>query len=61
MCIAINVIESCTDILDCMTVGDITLATLEDEHLGILPEYVLCSSPLTKAEVEKDQQSYWSF
>ena len=38
--ITINAIESCTDIPDCMTTEDIRLASLEDEHLDMLSEYV---------------------
>ena len=33
--------QSCTDIPDCMTVEEIRVATLDNEHLGILSEHML--------------------
>ena len=36
MCITINAIESCKDILDYVTAEEIRTATLNNEHLGIL-------------------------
>ena len=44
-----------------MTAEEIRLATLYDEHLGILSEYVLCIWPSTKVKMQKDLQPYWSF
>ena len=35
MCITINVIESCMHIPDCMTAGELRLATLDNKHLSI--------------------------
>ena len=49
------------DIPYCMTAEEIRLATLDDEHLGILSEYVLCIWPSTKVKMQKDLQPYWSF
>ena len=57
MCMTINAIGTCLDIPNCMT-EEIKLATLDDEHLGILSEYVLCIWPSTKVEVQKELQSY---
>ena len=46
-------IEPCTSIPDGMT-AKVRLAMLHNEHLGLLSEYVLCSWPSMKAEVQKE-------
>ena len=48
ICIAINVIKLCTDIPEGMRTKEIRIATLDNEHLSLLSEYVLCSRQLTK-------------
>ena len=60
MCIAINVIESCRDIPDGMTVEEITLTTLGDGHLGMLSKYVCHAWQSTKCEVQMEMQPHWS-
>ena len=55
----INAVESCMDIPDCMTAAEIRQATLGNEHLGILTEYVLSGWPSTKAGVQNEMQPYW--
>ena len=47
------------DIADCMRVEEIRLATIDDEHLGLLSKYVLCVWPC-RVEIQK-LQLYWSF
>ena len=42
----------CTDKPDCMT-AEVSTVTLEDEHLGILKELVICRRPSTEAGVHK--------
>ena len=44
------------DISDHMTADIIRTATLDNEHIGMLSELVLCGWPLIKAEVWKDLQ-----
>ena len=61
MCITINTLESCLDIPDGMTREEIRLATPDDEHLGMLSEYIMHSWQSTKDEVLKELQLYWSF
>ena len=61
MNITINVIESCTDISDCMRAEEIRFATTDDKHLNMLSEYVLHGWPSVRAEVQKDLQMCWSF
>ena len=56
MCITINAIESCTDIPGCITAEEIRVATLDDQHLGILSEHVFHILSSTKAEVQKELQ-----
>ena len=53
--------KSCMDIPECMTVKEVRVAFMEDEHLSALEELVLCSWPSMKAEVQKELQLYWSF
>ena len=61
MCITINPTDSCTGIPDCMIAEGLRIATLDDEHLSILLDLILCSWPLEKAEVQKEFQAHWSF
>ena len=61
MYMTINAVESCMEIPDCMTVEETTVASQDDEHLGILLEHVLHSWPPTEAKVQKELQMYWSF
>ena len=49
------------DIPDCMRAEEIRSVTIDDEHLGILPNNVLHSWPSMRAEVQKGSQLYWSF
>ena len=44
-----------------MTAKEIKVATLVDEFLGLLSEYVLQDWPSMKAEVQKELQQYWEF
>ena len=53
ICITMNAIESCIDIPDCLTAKEIRIPTLGDKQIGMLPELLLCSWSLTKAEVQK--------
>ena len=39
------------DIADCIPAEEISMATLDDGHLGIQSEYVLCGLQSTEAEV----------
>ena len=61
MCIIINAIESCADILGYMTADKIRGETLEDECLSVLTELVLHGWPSTKIRGLKELQSYWTF
>ena len=49
------------DIADCMAAEEIRIAVLDDKHIVMLSELVLCSWPSTKAEVQKHLQSHRSF
>ena len=49
------------DIPDCMRTEEIRLETLNNEHFGILSEYIVCGWPSTKAEVWNELLPYWSF
>ena len=55
MYIIVKSIESCTDIVDCMTAEEIREEALECENLSTLTELILCSWPSTNTEVQKDQ------
>ena len=44
-----------------MMAEEIRLTMVDDEQIGMLSECILCRWSLTKAEVQKDLQSYWSF
>ena len=61
MRITINAIELWTDILDCITTGEIRKAALEGEQFSVLAEPILHGWPSTKTEVQKELQPYWSF
>ena len=51
--IIINAVESCTDIPDCMTAGEIREVTLEGEHLSALADFILCVCPSTETGVQR--------
>ena len=59
MGITINTIASCTHMPEWMTSEEIRIATLENKHIGILSELIICSGPSTKADVQKNLQPYW--
>ena len=61
MGININVIETYTSIPECMTAEEIQLATMDDEHIGMLSNYTLHGWPTTKAEFQKEVKLYLSF
>ena len=46
---------------DSMKAEEIRIAALGDEHISMLSELTLHGCPLTKAEVQKGLQLYWSF
>ena len=50
MSITINAIELYKDITDCMTVEVVRLATINDEQLDMLLEYVLHGQPSARPE-----------
>ena len=61
MNIIIKAIDSCMDIQDCMMAEEIRSATMDDEDVSMLSEYILCGWPSVRAKVQKDVQPYWSF
>ena len=61
MHITINAIESCIDILDCMTAEELRATKLADDHLGILSELVLHFWPSTKLRDRMNCSQTWSF
>ena len=46
---------------DCMKAEEIRSATIHDEHLSMLLEYVLHGWRSTRDEVEKELQQCWTF
>ena len=44
-----------------MGTEEIREVTLEDEHLSVLAELVLCGWLSKKADVQDERQPYWSF
>ena len=56
ICTTVNTIESCMNILDCMTMEEIKIAIIDDEHLDMLSELVLHSWPSAKTEIQKELQ-----
>ena len=55
MGIRINVIERCMDITECITSDEIHLATIDDEHIGLLSS---CVQHGWSSTIEG--QPYWS-
>ena len=58
ICIIINAIVSYIDTQDGMTTEE-KLIIIDDEHLGILSELVLCDWPSTKADAQKELMKNW--
>ena len=55
----INATETCLDMSGNMTAEEIFLETLNDNHIGVLSNYVMHSWPLTN-EILKEGQPYRS-
>ena len=60
LCIAINAIEQCMKISDCMAAEKIKVETQDNKHIGMLSESMSHGWPLSKTEVQKELQQYWS-
>ena len=58
MHIAINGIETCIDIADCMTAEETREVTLDNEHLNALAELVLCGWSSTKPRYKKSYNPF---
>ena len=43
-----------------MKLEEIWLATIGNEHIGVLSNYILHGWPSKKAEVKKETQPFWS-
>ena len=54
MSLNINIIKTCTDILECMMVEEDRYTTLEDDHISALSTYVIHGRQSTRAEVKKN-------
>ena len=54
-------IESCPGIPSCMTVAEIGVTAMEDEHFNALAELIFHGWTSMKAEVQKEMQAYWLF
>ena len=59
MSLDINVVETCTDITECITAEEIRHTTQLDGHLNALKEYVINGCPSTK--IKEEIQLYWPF
>ena len=54
-----NQCDSHACIPDCITAEEKRIAALDDEYIGMLSEFILCSRPSTKTEIQKELQPYW--
>ena len=59
--ISINVIQSTTNSLECMTICELQEATSQDQHLQHLMEYVIQGWPESKSQLPEDIRAYWLF
>ena len=49
----LNAVGTWADIQEYMTAEEIWLAALDDEHIGMLSNYVMCGWPSMKYKVQK--------
>ena len=61
MQISINVIQSTSNILECMTIYELLKPTSQDQHLQHLMEYVIQEWPDNKKQLPQDIRTYWMF
>ena len=59
--IEIDVIQTTTNIPDCMTVQQLQQATSQDHHLQQLKDYIIRGWPENKDQIPQDIQTYWTF
>ena len=61
MDIRVDVIQSMTDILECMSISQIQQASIQNEHLQCLKSFIIAGWPSTKDELHTDLKPYWSY
>ena len=61
MQISINVIQSTTNIPECMTTHELQEATSQDQHPQNFMEYVIQGWPESKNQLPQDIRTYWMF
>ena len=61
MQISINVIQSITNIPECMTMNELQEATSQDQHLQYFMKYVIQGWPECKNQLPQDIRTYWMF
>ena len=61
-CMQLNVdtIQTTTNILDCMTIQPLQQATLQDDHLQLLKDYIIRGWPDSKDQIPQDMWTYWT-
>ena len=61
MDIRIDVIQSATDILECVSISQIQQATVQDKHLHHLKNIIITGWLSTKDELHSDLRPYCSY
>ena len=61
MDIRIDVIQSVTDILECISISQIQQASVQDKHLQCLRNSIITGWPSTKDDLHSNLRPYWSF
>ena len=61
MDIRIDTIQSATDILECISIPQIQQASVQDEHLQCLKNYIIAGWPSIRDKCHSNLRLYWSY
>ena len=58
--LGINIIQTTTNISECMTIHELQEVTCQDKHMWCLKEYIIQDWPEYRDHVQQDMRSYWT-
>ena len=57
----LDTIQTTTNIQECITIQQLQQATLQDDHIQQLKDYIIRGWPENKNQILKDIHTYWTF
>ena len=61
MDVRVDTIQSMTDMPECISMGEIQQASVQDNHLQHLKSFIIAGWPDTKDELHADLRPYWLY